>query len=211
MFKDRFDAGKKLANKLSKYHGEKDAIILVLPRGGVIVGAEVAKELKLPLDIIVTRKISHPMNPEYAIGAVGENSVELDQGASEVEKDYLEEEIEKQRKEIARRIKVYRGTKKPVIIKDKIIILVDDGIATGLTMIAAIKEIKGKNPRKIVVAVPVGAPDTVNRIKPLVDEIICLESPENFIAVGQFYEEFGQTPDEKVINILHNKNIDKIK
>lgn len=206
MFKDRIDAGKKLAEKLKKYQGKKDAIILALPRGGVVVGEEIARELKLPLDIIVTRKIGFPGQVEYAIGAVGQKSTVLSEAAETVEKNYLDQEILNQRREIARRLKAYRGNKPELKIKNKTVILVDDGIATGLTMIAAIKEAKLQNPKFIILAVPVASPDTVKKFKKMADELVILKTPEYFSAVGQFYDDFQQVTDKKVMDLLTRKS-----
>jgi putative phosphoribosyl transferase len=222
-FKDRREAGRKLAEALERYKNSKDAILLALPRGGVVVADEIAKSLNLPLDIVVPRKIGAPQNPEYAIGSIiltptfsppispgakqGEIERVWNEGEIEgIDKDWLKKEIEKETKEAQRRLKAYRGEKPPFDLKNKTVILVDDGIATGLTLLAAIKSVKKQNPRKIIVAVPVGAKDSVSTIKKEVDEVICLYSPAFFGAVGSFYEKFGQTSDEEVIEILKIKN-----
>lgn len=202
-FKDRIDAGKQLVVKLSKYRGRKDAIILALPRGGVIVGAEIARKLKLPLDLIITRKIGHPVNPEYAIAACGKHALILSTDELEIDKKYLTEEVKIQRKEIERRLKIYRKGKPSLKIKNKTIILADDGIATGLTMMAAIKEINLQKPKKIILIVPVAPGDTIKKIRPTVNEMIVLEIPDDFYAVGQFYQLFPQVSDQEVINLLN--------
>jgi putative phosphoribosyl transferase len=207
LFKDRRDAGQKLAERLIQYKNKKDTIILGLPRGGVVVADEVASFLNLSLDLVVPRKIGAPGNPEYAIGAITED----DEGIFNMEvittygisSEYLKNEIEKEKREAERRLKIYRG-KRPTLktFKSKIVILIDDGIATGLTMKTAIRSVKKKGATKVIVAVPVAARDSLSEIKKEVDEIICLYSPEFFGAVGAFYEEFGQTEDGEVIEIM---------
>lgn len=210
IFKDRIEAGQKLALALEKYKRQKEVIILALPRGGVVVGFEVAKALDLPLDLVVPRKIGAPGNPEFAIGAITEDGegifneeVIRDYGIS---KEYLDKIIEEEKKEAQRRLKIYRGERASLNLVGKTIILIDDGIATGLTMRAAIKSIKVKNPKKIVVAVPCGAKDSINQIKKEVDEVVCLDAPIFFGAVGAFYENFEQTTDEEVVNLMKNQN-----
>ncbi|HYB93249.1 MAG TPA: phosphoribosyltransferase [archaeon] len=205
MFEDRVEAGRKLAKELLKYRGQK-IVVLAIPRGGVVVGYEVAKELNAPLDIIVPRKIGAPDNPELAIGAVTQDGTvilnpQLMQylGVSEI---YVQEEVRNQVNEIERRIKKYRGEKAYPSLKDKIVILVDDGIATGYTMRAAIASIKKQKPSILIVAVPVGPPDTIQTLKSEADKVVCLSTPEMFQAIGQFYRNFSQTSDEEVIHLL---------
>lgn len=203
MFKDRIDAGQKLAKVIKRRlsFDPKNSIVLALPRGGVVVAAEVARDLKLPLDIIVTRKIGAPLNPEYAIAAVGEHSLVLNQ-REKVDNKYLKMEVKKERQEIRRRLKKYRGRRKILNLKNKQVVLIDDGLATGLTMEAAIEEVKTHYPQKIILAVPVAPPDGVQRLNSLAGEVIVLQIEPNFFAIGQFYQDFGQTADEEVINIL---------
>jgi len=205
MFEDRVEAGRKLAKELLTYRGQK-IVVLAIPRGGVVVGYEVAKELNAPLDIIVPRKIGAPDNPELAIGAVTQDGTvilnpQLMQylGVSEI---YVQEEVRNQVNEIERRIKKYRGEKAYPSLKDKIVILVDDGIATGYTMRAAIASIKKQKPSILIVAVPVGPPDTIQTLKSEADKVVCLSTPEMFQAIGQFYRNFSQTSDEEVIHLL---------
>ncbi len=206
-FKDRREAGKKLAEALVEYRNSKDAILLALPRGGVVVADEIAESLNLPFDIVVPRKIGAPANPEYAIGAITETGEGIfnEKEIEDIDKEWLKKEIEKEVKEAQRRLKTYRGGKPPIDLKNKIVILIDDGIATGLTLLAAIKSVKKQNPEKIIVAAPVGAKDSVAIIKKEVNEVVCLYAPTFFGAVGSFYEEFGQTSDEEVIQILSRK------
>lgn len=205
-FKNRADAGKQLAEKLKKYSGDKSTIILALPRGGVVVAKEVADVLNLPMDLIVSRKIGAPDNPEFAIGAIAEGfegvfdqRVIVSYGISD---EYIRNEIKKEREEMDRRLNVYRAGRVPLDLAGKTAILVDDGIATGLTMIATINSAKIKGAKKIVVAVPVASRDSVEKVKKLVDDIIYLDTPEFFMAVGQFYESFSQVEDAEVVKMM---------
>jgi len=206
LFKNRVEAGQKLAETLGKFKDAKDTIILSLPRGGVVVGYEVARALNLPLDIVVPRKIGAPGNPEFAIGAITEQGVgifeEMAIGAYGITESYLQNEIKKEKAEAKRRLKLYRDARLPLDLKNKTVILVDDGLATGLTMRAAIKTVKKLGANKIIVTVPVTSPEAAELVKKEVDEIIYLEAPAFFGAVGSFYEEFGQTTDEEVIELL---------
>ena len=202
MFEDRAQAGQKLAEKLKELSLDpQESIILALPRGGVVVANKVAKILKLPLDIIVTRKIGHPHNPEYAIGAVSSHKMVLNPH-EKVPPGYLKKEIQKERQEIQRRLKDYRGNQSSLVLKEKQVIIVDDGLATCLTMQAAIYEVKFHQPKKIFLAVPVAPPETVDKLKPLVSNIIVLKKEPNFFAVGQFYRIFDQTTDFEVKDLL---------
>ena len=204
IFKDRFTAGKLLAKELKKYKNKKDAIVLAIPRGGLQIGCSIAKELNLNLDIILTKKIGYPGNPEYAIGAVSLTSeIVEEQGIS---KDYIQNEITNIRKSLKERYKKYLGKSKPQNLKNKIVILTDDGIATGKTMLLTIKLIKEQKPKKIIVAIPVGPIDNIELLKENADEVICLYSPENFFAIGEFYENFEQVSDEEAIKLLKESN-----
>lgn len=204
MFKDRVDAGRQLAAKLKeKFPEARDTVILALPRGGVVLGAEVAKALNVPFDIVVTRKIGTPMNQEYAVAAVSEHEIIVNP-REEPEAGYLKEETKKERQEIARRLKEYRGNKPRVELKNQTVILIDDGLATGLTMEVAIKEVRRAFPKKIMLAVPVAPPETIKNLKSQVDEIIVLKIEPMFFAVGQFYKDFPQVSDQEVINFLRD-------
>ena len=205
MFKDRVDAGKKLAQRLAAEYKGKDAVVLAIPRGGVVIGNEVARALNLPLDIIIPRKIGAPGNPELAIGAIVREKAIINEDLVRelrIPDSYIEAEEKKQLSEIERRRKLYLGDRKPIPLEGKIAIIVDDGLATGYTALAAIAAVRKQNPKKIVLAVPVGPLDTCERLAKVVDEIICLEVHELFFAVGQFYESFEQTTDSEVIDIL---------
>ena len=206
LFKDQVSAGERLAKELKKYKSQ-NAVILAIPRGGVATGFGLAQKLNLPLDVIVTRKIGAPDNPERAIGAVGETKGSLWMNKKltsqlGVSKDYLQSETKIQKLEIKRREGVYRKGKKALDLKNKVVILVDDGIATGATMIAAIREIRNMKPEKIVVAIPVAPPETVEELKQEADEVVCLQTPRLFFAVGQWYENFKQYSDKEVIKLL---------
>lgn len=206
MFKDRQEAAYLLAKELKKYN-KNDAIVLAIPRGAVPMGSIIAKELDLPLEVVLSKKIGHPSHKEYAIGAVTLNSRILSEGSQEVSKDYIEEETIKIRELLKKRQNEYYGKKVPETdYKDKILILVDDGIATGNTILSTIAMLHQAGPKKLVVAIPVAPPSGLQKLhkSPFVDDVICLLTPWNFSAVGQFYENFDQVDDEEVIEILKN-------
>ena len=205
MFSDRVDAGKKLALSLMEYAG-RDVIVLAIPRGGVVVGYEVAHMLQLHLDIIVPRKIGAPQNPELAIGAVTEDgTIMLDHRLVEylgVSKSYIEEACKRQRLEITRRLKLYRGDTPYPNLKGRVVIIVDDGIATGATVKAALASIRKKDPKSIVIATPVAPPSTIKELERDADRVVCISIPEHFFAIGQFYKDFPQNSDEEVKRLL---------
>jgi predicted phosphoribosyltransferase len=205
LFTDRVEAGKMLAAALTDFAGGA-TIVLAIPRGGVVLGYEIAKELRHPLDVIVPRKLGAPSNPELAIGAVTEDGiVMLDQrlvaylGVSE---RYIEEECERQRLEITRRLHRYRGDAPYPNLAGRTVILVDDGIATGATVRAALASIRKKDPTSIVLAVPVAPLSTMRELEDDADHVVCLQTPHPFYAIGQFYRDFPQTSDEEVIRLL---------
>lgn len=203
MFADRQEAGKRLAEKLLQYRGSK-AVVLALPRGGVVLGAEIAQKLALPLDIVVARKVGPPGNPEYAICAVDEKGTRLcnEVEAKKVDKKWLKEETERQQQEAARRVKKYRGSRAPATLAGKIAIIVDDGIATGLTMRLAAAAVEKQKPQKIIVAVPVAPLDATRELRKEA-EVVALLPPEEFMgAVGAHYEYFPQVEDDEVIRLL---------
>jgi predicted phosphoribosyltransferase len=204
-FKNRKEAGKRLAKKVLEHQG-KSLVVFAIPRGGVVTAYEIAKVLDAPLDIIIPRKIGTPQNKELAIGAVTEDGTTILNTRLVtmlgIPDSYIKSEKTNQIEEIKRRVKTYRGTRPPTDFKDKIVILVDDGIATGATVRAAIHSLRKGNPSFIVVAIPVGPPDTLQELKQEVDQLICLLSYEPFFAIGQFYEDFSQVPDSEVITLL---------
>ncbi|RJQ32983.1 MAG: phosphoribosyltransferase [Actinobacteria bacterium] len=205
MFYDRVDAGKKLAGVLNKFKDEKP-VILAIPRGGVVVAKEVAKHLKAPLDLLILRKIGAPFNPELALGSVAsKDQMVLNESVIDtlnVDKQYLDDEISRQLEEIKRRKKRYLQTRTPVKLEGRLVIIVDDGIATGSTALSAVKAVRQANPKKIILAVPVAPTTTINKIANVADEVVVLEAPSEFYAVGQFYKVFDQTTDEEVIKLL---------
>ncbi|MBI2552594.1 phosphoribosyl transferase [Candidatus Uhrbacteria bacterium] len=203
MFKDRKEAGEKLAQALVKYKNAPETIVLALPRGGVVVGFEVARALRLPLDIVVPRKIGAPGNPEYAIGAITETGDAMmnDEEVRQVDKEWLKQEMEKEKKEAERRLTAYRAGSPPRI-EGKTVIIVDDGMATGYTMRAAVASVRARKAAKIIVAIPHGAGDSIEQIRREVDEVAALEIPAVYFAVGAHYEEFPQISDAEVISLL---------
>ena len=197
MFADRKDAGRRLAEALWEYKS-KNALILALPRGGVPVGFEVAQVLKCPLNTIVARKIGAPGHSEYALGAIAPGVEILDAPRAELEEVIREEEVE-----MRRRMEAYKSGAYSEGAKPETVILVDDGIATGRTARAALAAVRKKySSAKIIFAAPVGAPDSVAELRKYADEVICLETPSDFDAVGEWYEHFDQTTDNEVIDCL---------
>ncbi len=198
IFKDRHDAGKQLSKKLGKYKSKKDVIVLGIPRGGVEVAFNVAKTLKVPLNIVVTKKIGHPSEPEFAIGAVSPGNYIVNESyVKEAGEEYIKQTVREMDREIKRRYREYTKGEMPEL-KGKTVIVVDDGLATGYTMLAAIKYVKSKNPKKLIVAVPVAAQDSFERVREIADEVIYLHIPTFFGAVGSFYKSFMQLEDEEV-------------
>jgi predicted phosphoribosyltransferase len=204
-FNDRVDAGKRLVSELADFKG-KDAIVLAIPRGGVIVGFEIAKALNIPLDVIIPRKVGAPDNPELAIGAMTEDgTIIIDENLVNclgVSEDYIKEESKRQKIEIERRLQMYRKNEPYPNLKGREVIVVDDGIATGSTMKAALVSVRNRGAKTVAVAVPVGPPSTIQELKKQADKVVCLYTPEYFQAIGQFYTDFEQITDEEVIQLL---------
>jgi len=200
ILKDRKEAGLLLSEKLKKYQ-DSNTIILAVPRGGVPVGYEIAKRLNLPLDIVLSKKIGHPFNKEFAIGAVSMDSMIIDEHP-DVPKDYVEKEILRQRELLQDKYKLYMGNREPLDVKGKNVIVVDDGIATGNTLLACIEMLRKRKPAKIIVAVPVLPIDTVNVFQQKADEFVYLIASKYFRGVGGFYEQFDQVEDDEVISML---------
>ena len=190
-----------------------DVVVLAIPRGGVVVANEVAHAIGAPLDLVITRKIGAPANPELAIGAVtqdGETIMDADLvDRLQVSSAYLEEETAKQAGEIARRMKSYRGIFRSSNLTGKIVVVVDDGIATGSTIKAAVISVRHRNAKEIIVAVPVAPPEVARELSKLADRVVCLETPAFFGAVGQFYSEFDQTDDKTVEGIMKGEDVAK--
>lgn len=204
MFVNREEAGKLLAKELVDYKNKKDAVIVTIPRGGVPIGYIIAKELKLPLDIVLSKKIGHPLHKEFAIGAVTLNDIILSEAADTVSTEYIEAETTRIRTVLKQRQNWYYGNKTALNLKDKLVILVDDGVATGNTLISSIKLIEKQKPSQIIVGLPVGPPSTIKKIRalPYVNKTICLLTPYYFHSVGEFYETFNPVDDKEVIRLL---------
>ena len=205
-FRDRVDAGRQLATLLTSYANRDDVIVLALPRGGVPVAFEVAGAVHAPLDVFLVRKLGVPGHAELAMGAIASGGVrvlstdlisQLDISPAEVEEATARERIE-----LDRRDRMYRGDRPTAALAGRTVILVDDGLATGATMKAVILAVRQSQPARVVVAVPVGAPDTCRRLAGVADEVACVSRPEPFQAVGLWYERFDQTSDDEVIELL---------
>jgi putative phosphoribosyl transferase len=205
-FEDRFDAGRHLAAKLDHYRGRTDVVILALPRGGVPVAYEVAKALQAPLDVFLVRKLGWPLQPELAMGALAEGGVrilhdEVVEGLN-VEESEIDRVADEEARELVRQQELYRPGRAPPDVAGRTVILVDDGLATGSTMRAAVAALRAKQPARLVVAVPVGAPQTCSEFQDIVDEVVCAARPEEFRAVGMWYRDFSPTSDEQVLELL---------
>lgn len=206
-FADRHDAGRKLAEALTDGRRLGDAVILALPRGGVPVGYEVAEATGAPLDVFVVRKLGVPGHEELAMGALASGGIVV------LNEDVLaslgipEEEVDavarREAEELMRRERLFREDRPPPEVRGRTVVLVDDGLATGSTMLAAIGALRRLGPARILVAVPVAAPETCRRLAEVVEEMVCLDTPEPFFGVGQFYADFAQTSDDEVRALLH--------
>jgi predicted phosphoribosyltransferase len=203
---DREDAGKKLGAALHKYQGQNDVVVFGLPRGGVPVAFEVARQLEAPLDILVVRKIGLPGQPELAMGAVASGGVIIRNEhvirAVRIGPDRFDAAVEAARAELTEREAALRGTGLSVDPTDKTVIVVDDGMATGSTMRAAVEALRTMQPARIIIAVPVGAPEVVDHLGAIADEVVCLLTPRNLVAVGSWYRNFGQTTEMEVRRLL---------
>ena len=206
-FADREEAGWMLVERLRDERLERP-LVLAIPRGGVEIGAVLARGLGAELDVVLSRKLRAPHQPELALGAVTETGeVHLNHFASamtEVGDTFIERERQRQLAEIARRRELYRAVRPRAEIAGRTVIVTDDGIATGATMIAALHTVRAAGARQVIVAVPVGAPDRIDALRPLCDRVICLQEPAWFWAIGQFYRDFAQVPDERVVELLRD-------
>ena len=205
-FRDRTDGGRQLAAQLAEYVGRSDVVVLGLPRGGVPVAKEVATRLKAPLDVFLVRKLGVPGHAELAMGAIAEGGVEV---LSEdliqdlrIPPELVREVAVRERVELERRDVLYRGGRQAPVVRGRTVILVDDGLATGSSMQAAVLALRQHAPARIVVAVPVGASDSCDRLRRVADQVVCVSTPEPFNAVGQWYDEFSQTTDDEVRRLL---------
>ncbi len=210
-FSDRTEAGRLLAAELATRKLGSNVIVLALPRGGVPVGLEVAKALHAPLDVVVVRKLGVPFQPELAMGAIAGNSVEALNhdliAALHVSKRDVDEEIAKERIEVERREKLYRGGRPAPKLHGKTVVLVDDGLATGSTMLVAARYVKALKPAKTIIAVPVGASQACELLKPYADELVCLATPKYFQAVGEWFVDFRQVSDAEVQRLLEESRL----
>lgn len=209
IFRDRTEAGLELAARLNAYRNDPTGLILALPRGGVPVGYEISLALNLPLDVFITRKLGAPDNPEYAIGAVAETgSIHLNQqacsmmGGFSTASRYFDEMVHAQREEIKRRQQLYRNGRPLPDLKDRTVLLVDDGVATGCTFLASVEALRNLQVRQLIAALPVGPGETLSEIGRHVDKLIVLATPEPFYAVGNHYVDFTQVGDDEVVQYL---------
>lgn len=211
LFRDRREAGRRLAAVLAEkgYHGD-GTLVLGIPRGGVVVAVEVAQALEAPLDVVIARKLRAPHQPELAIGACvsGDHLQIVDETLARLAgatPEYIEQEIRHQRAEIDRRWRAYRGDRPPPVIEGQTLLVIDDGIATGYTFRAALMGLRRRSPKCLVAAVPVAPKESLTALRGLADDVICLETPEPFVAVGVWYQEFPQISDEEVIALLQKE------
>ncbi|MDM0114460.1 phosphoribosyltransferase [Variovorax sp. J22R133] len=209
-FDDRRHAGKCLAQALAAWRGQPNLLVLALPRGGVPVAAEVAHELQAPLDVLIVRKLGYPGQEEFAMGAIASGGIRVMSdvaGMWPVSEEAVEEAVRREQAELTRREQLYRGDRKRPTIKDRVVLLVDDGLATGATMRAAVQSVRLSEPARVVVAVPVGSQDAVASLSLQADEVVCVETPEPFHAVGLWYRDFDQTSDDEVRDLLKRSQI----
>jgi len=207
IFRNRAEAGERLASHLGEYANREDVIVLGVPRGGVPIAFKVASALNLPLDVFVLRKLGVPGHEEFAFGAIGSGGVRvLDKSvvaALGLSDSLIELVTQTERAELARREQIYRGLRPPLDVHGKTVILVDDGIATGSSLQAGVRALRQMQPAAIVIAAPVAPRSTVNRLKKEVHDVVCVAVPETFYGVGQFYQDFSQVSDEEVIELLN--------
>lgn len=205
-FRNRSDAGRRLAEALTEYAGRADAIVLALPRGGVPVAAEIASRLKLPLDVFLVRKLGVPGHPELAMGAIAAGGIEVLSHDLirdlQIPPHLVEQVAVRERLELERRDRLFRGDRSSPVVRGRTVLLVDDGLATGSSMEAAILALRTAEPGSIVVAVPVGASETCERLRRVADAVVCVATPFPFHAVGQWYDDFTQTSDDEVRQLL---------
>ncbi len=210
-YENRRQAGIELAAHVGHLHGRGDVVVLALPRGGVPVAHEVARALNAPLDIFLVRKLGLPGHAELAMGAIASGGVRvLNEDIVRwfsVPAAVIDDVAREEEAELVRRERDYRAGRPPVELTDRIVLLVDDGLATGATMKAAVQAVRAQRPSRIIVAVPVGSPDTCRELADIADEVVCARTPENFTAVGQWYRDFSETTDQEVRDLLHGRNV----
>lgn len=203
MFVDRHEAGIQLASALEKFRGRRDVVVIGIPRGGVVVAWEVARHLQAPLDVVVIKKLGYSGNPELALGATSPDTHYLNPELAEsVPKSYIDEELKVKQKEARDRVDILKGSRKPIDLTGKTVIVVDDGVATGASMTMALRVIRKMGPASIVVAVPVAPPDAVRQLRGVADEVVALLQPTAFYAIGQFYSDFEQVSDEEAKRLI---------
>jgi predicted phosphoribosyltransferase len=205
LFIDRNDAAIKLAKKLEKY-SNTNGVVLAIPRGGVPIGNIISKKLGLPLELVLSKKIGHPRNPEFAIGSVSLDGALIDDHVMDVSMEYIRTEADRLLGILKEKYKMYMGDRKPTDLKNKTVIIVDDGVATGNTILATVEAIKKKSPKEIIIAVPVASRSAVIKLSKVADEFICLLTPDYFMGVGQFYQDFSQVTDQDSIQLLKEVN-----
>jgi predicted phosphoribosyltransferase len=207
LYENRRQAGIELAARVGHLHGRGDVVVLALPRGGVPVAHEVARALNAPLDIFLVRKLGLPGHAELAMGAIASGGVRVLNGDVvrwfRVPAAVIDDVARKEEAELVRRERDYRAGRPQVELTDRIVLLVDDGLATGATMKAAVQAVRAQRPSRIIVAVPVGSPDTCRELADIADEVVCARTPDNFTAVGQWYRDFSETTDQEVRDLLH--------
>jgi len=207
MFNDRIDAAHKLSARLSQYRG-KNPLVLAIPRGAVPMAKVIADELSGDFDVVLVRKLRAPYQPELAIGSIDESGwayIAPHATSTGASQEYIEAEKSAQMETIRKRRIQYTPIRPPIDPSGRIVIVIDDGLATGATMISALHGLRARNPAKLICAIPVAPPDTLKRVANMADEVVCLEAPEYFQAVGQFYRNFSQVEDDEVIEILRDK------
>jgi predicted phosphoribosyltransferase len=206
LFRDRSDAGRQLAARVSAYANRPDVLVLALPRGGVPVGFEVARELNTPLDVFLVRKLGLPGQEELAMGAIATSGVRVLNDdvvqTLQIPEEVIDEVAAREQQELQRRERLYRDDRPPCPVRGRTVILVDDGLATGSTMRAAVAALRQQHPARIIVAVPVGAAQTCTELETEADEVVCIHTPEPFYAVGLWYSQFSQTTDAEVHELL---------
>ena len=206
MLHNRDEAALLLAERLEKYRG-RSGVVLAIPRGGVPVAAPIARHLGMPLEVALSKKIGHPVNPEFAIGAVSLETVIVDD-RTDLPQPYIETQVQRIRESLQQKYKLFMGNRRHIDLTDRVVIIADDGIATGKTLLAIVELVQKQRPQLIVVAVPVAPFAAIDKLRSMVDEVVCLLIPSFFQSVGQFYRQFDQVNDEEVIKLLQEHELE---